>query len=160
MLDSNMDKKSQQYLESYLSSLPDNVAKRYHSFSSDYFCADEYNANVCADLILRGEKRASCSMEYWYSNEGEAMPEVGHLQVVTDWNGNPICIIEITEVSLCKYNEVTADFASAEGEGDKTLDWWRKAHWDFFSKECSELNIQPKEDMLLVLEHFKVVFHD
>ncbi|EQB0500677.1 ASCH domain-containing protein [Vibrio alginolyticus] len=152
-----MDERSKSYLEQYLSSLPDEVASTYTSFSADYFCADEYNANLCADLILKGEKTATCSLDIWYSEQGETMPEVGHLMVVTNWNGEPVCIVEITSVSKCKYNEVTAEFAASEGEGDKSLSWWRKAHWDFFSKECEERNIKPSEDMLLVLERFKLV---
>ncbi|WP_447957000.1 ASCH domain-containing protein [Vreelandella sp. EE7] len=153
-----MEERSQAYLNKYLNSLPSETAEKYTSFSADYFCADEYNANVCADLILRGEKRASCSLECWYSHEGEPMPEVGHLQVVTDWEGNPVCIIELTSVSKCKYSDVTAAFAAEEGEGDKSLKWWREAHWEFFSLECSELSIEPTEDMLLVLERVKVVY--
>ncbi|EGQ9279706.1 ASCH domain-containing protein [Vibrio vulnificus] len=153
-----MEERIQTYLSEYLSSLPSETAEKYTSFSTDYFCADEYNANVCADLILRGEKRASCSLEYWYSHEGEPMPEVGHLQVVTNWDGKPICIIELTSVSKCKYSDVTEEFAAEEGEGDKSLKWWREAHWKFFGLECDELGIEPTEDMLLVLERFKVVY--
>ncbi|MGD1502965.1 ASCH domain-containing protein [Vibrio harveyi] len=153
-----MDEVSKSYLEQYLSSLPDDVASKYTSFSADYFCADEYNANVCADLILKGEKTATCSLDIWYSEQGETMPEVGHLMVVTNWDGEPKCIVEITSVTQCKYSEVTAEFAASEGEGDKTLAWWRKAHWNFFAKECEELNISPSEDMLLVLERFKRVY--
>ncbi|MCD1418485.1 ASCH domain-containing protein [Vibrio vulnificus] len=161
-----MDERSRVYLEEYLNSLPDEVASKYTSFSSDYFCADERNANLCAELILRGEKRASCSLDYWYSEKGEPMysekgepmPVVGHLQVVTNWDGIPICIIEMTSVTKQKYNEVTPEFAALEGEGDKTLAWWREAHWNFFSRECVELGISPSEDMLLVLEQFKVVY--
>ncbi|ASG01729.1 ASCH domain-containing protein [Vibrio anguillarum] len=153
-----MEERIQTYLSEYLSSLPSETAEKYTSFSADYFCADEYNANVCADLILRGEKRASCSLEYWYSHEGEPMPEVGHLQVVTNWDGKPICIIELTSVSKCKYSDVTEEFVAEEGEGDKSLKWWREAHWKFFGLECDELGIEPTEDMLLVLERFKVVY--
>ncbi|MFA0678261.1 ASCH domain-containing protein, partial [Vibrio sp. 10N.222.51.A6] len=40
----------------------------------------------------------------------------------------------------------------------KTLEWWREAHWNFFSRECEELKISPSEDMLLMLERFKVVY--
>ncbi len=130
-----MDKRSQQYLETYLGTLPAESRSKYTSFSAEYFCADEYNANLCAQLILHGEKRASCSMDYWYSHEGEKMPEVGHLQVVTGRQGNPVCIVEITSVSRCKYSDVPESFAEEEGEGDKSLAWWRKAHWNFFSKE-------------------------
>lgn len=153
-----MDERSKVYLAGFLHSLPIEVAEKYTSFSADYFCADEYNANICADLIRRGEKQASCSMKHWYSYEGEAMPEVGHLLVVTNWDGKPVCIVEITSVTECRYCDVSAEFAAAEGEGDKTLDWWREAHWAFFSAECEELGIEPAEDMMLVLEHFKVVY--
>ncbi len=153
-----MEKRSQAYLNQYLNSLPQDKAQKYTSFSADYFCADEHNANLCADLVLRGEKQASCSLEYWYSHKNEPMPQQGHLQVVTNWDGEPICIIEVTSVTKCQYNHVTAEFAAQEGEGDKTLSWWRKAHWDFFSMECDELGIEPSEDMLLVLEQFKVVY--
>ncbi len=78
--------------------------------------------------------------------------------MVTNWDGEPICIIEITSVSSCRFNEVTEEFAASEGEGDKSLEWWRKAHWTFFSRECETLGIEPSKDMLLVLEHFKVVY--
>ena len=153
-----MDERCSAYLQAYLDSLPLDVAKNYKTFSADYFCADEYNANECADLIVRGEKQASCSMKHWYSHEGEPMPEIGHLQVVTNWDGIPMCIIEITSVTECQYCDVDAEFAAAEGEGDKSLSWWRDAHWAFFSAECEELGIAPTEDMLLVLERFKVVY--
>ncbi|PNH83304.1 ASCH domain-containing protein [Vibrio diazotrophicus] len=153
-----MESRSQLFLEQYLNSLPVEIAQQYTSFSCDYFCADEYNANVCADLILKGEKTASCSMDYWYSHKGETKPETGHLLVVTDWEGEPKCIVEITSVEKCRYKDVTQEFAAAEGEGDKTLAWWREAHWHFFSLECEELGIEPTEDMLLVLERFKVVY--
>ncbi|MGD8233535.1 ASCH domain-containing protein [Vibrio sp. TRT 1302] len=153
-----MDERSQAYLNQYLNSLPAERAAQHTSFSSDYYCNDEYNANLCADLILRGEKRASCSMEYWYRHEGEPMPQVGHLQVVTDWQGNPVCIVEISSVSTSRYCDVSAEFAAEEGEGDKSLQWWREAHWNFFSKECAELGIEPTQEMMLVLERFKVVY--
>lgn len=153
-----MEEQYQCYLNEYLKSLPAQLANKYTSFSAGYFCADEYNANICAELILRGKKRASCSMDYWYSHMGESRPQVGHLHVVTDWQGLAVCIIEITAVNQCKYNAVSAEFASDEGEGDQSLRWWREAHWDFFTQECNELGIEPTQDMLLVLETFKVVY--
>ncbi|MBM7035058.1 ASCH domain-containing protein [Vibrio ulleungensis] len=153
-----MDSRSKAYLERYLSSLPLDVAKQYTSFSADYFCADEHNANVCADLVVQGDKQATCSLEYWYSQKGELRPAVGHLQVVTRWDGEPVCIIETMSVSESRFCDVDEAFAAAEGEGDKSLAWWREAHWRFFSDECRELDIKPAETMLLLLERFKVVY--
>lgn len=153
-----MEEKSQIYLNKYLNSLSEIERKKYQSFSSDYFCADEHNANLCAELIRSGQKTATCSLNYWYVSEKELMPVNGHLQVVVDWNGEPICIIEIDSVETCKYNEVSAEFAYAEGEGDRSLKWWRETHWHYFATECSAFNIAPSEDMVLVLERFHVVY--
>ncbi len=153
-----MEERSQNYLNQYLGSLTDRKRKKYQSFSSDYFCGDESNANLCAELIRIGQKTATCSLYHWYESGEEVMPAVGHLQVVVAWYGKPVCIIEIDSVEMCQYNEVTAEFAHAEGEGDRSLEWWREAHWRFFAAECSELNIQLNEDMVLVLERFHVVY--
>ena len=153
-----MEEQSQAYLDKYLNSLTEPEREKYQSFSSDYFCADEQNANLCAELIRVGQKTATCSLYHWFESGEEPMPTVGHLQVVVDWEGKPICIIEVDSVELCKYNQVSADFAFAEGEGDRSLKWWREAHWTFFVDECSEAAIQPNEEMLLVLERFHVVY--
>ena len=114
--------------------------------------------NLCAELILIGQKVATCSLNVWYESGEEQMPAIGHLQVVVDWNGKPICIIETDSVEMCKYSDVTAEFAYAEGEGDRSLEWWQKTHWDYFAKECEELSIRPNESMMLVLERFHVVY--
>lgn len=153
-----MNKVQQEYLNKYLDQLSSEQRAKHQNVNADYFCADEENANLCAALILRGEKTATCSMKYWYESGIESMPAVGTLQVVTDWKGNPTSIIEITEVSECQFSEVTAEFAAAEGEGDKSLAWWRKAHWAFFADECREQGLQPSEAMVLVLERFRVVY--
>ncbi|MDW2112885.1 ASCH domain-containing protein [Vibrio sp. 1731] len=153
-----MDARAKDYLEQFLELLSPEQREAVPSVSADYYCADEYNANVCADLVRIGQKTASCSLELWYREHGETMPQLGHLQVVTNWDGDPVCVIRITDVSTCKYEDVTAEFAFAEGEGDRTLNWWRDAHTAFFKAECDELNIDWHEKRTLVLERFEVVY--
>ena len=152
-----MDARSKKFLQEYLDSLSPGESQKYTSFRSGYFCADEYNANICSDLVRAGVKTATCSLKHWYTDGDEEMPRVADLQVVTNWDGEPRSIIEITSVTDCRYSDVDEAFAVAEGEGDRTLAWWREAHWDFFSKECQELAIEPSLEMMLVLERFRVV---
>ena len=96
-------------------------------------------------------------MKYWVESGQAPMPEVGHLHVVTDWEGAPTSIIQVTEVEEASFSDVSAEFAHAEGEGDRTLEWWRRVHWDYFSGECAGIGIEPSEDMVLVLESFRLV---
>lgn len=86
------------------------------------------------------------------------MPQVGRLSVVLDWDQNPICIIKLTSVEVCPFNQVSEAFAYAEGEGDRTYQWWKQAHLRFFEWYANELNITFSEYDDLVLERFEKVF--
>ena len=85
---------------------------------------------------------------------------VGGHSIVTDFDGNPQCVIETKEVRHLRFSEVDAEFAFAEGEGDRTLDYWRKAHANFFTECCDELNIEFNESMLICRKRFRKVFPD
>jgi uncharacterized protein YhfF len=155
-----MDSNSKTYLENFLSSLPVEDSHRNAKADSYYFCSDEESANHLASLVVQGEKQATASLLWSYEAENEPLPEVGQLSVITNWDGEPQCIVEITEVEIKPYNEVTAEFAFIEGEGDKSLEYWRRVHWEFFSMECEEIGKEPSEEMLVILEKFKVIWKE
>ena len=124
-------------------------------------CDAETNADRCAELVLQGEKRATASLLLWaYETDDEPLPTIGQLAVVTNWAGIPQCIIQITTVDIRPFDEVDAAFAREEGEGDTSLDFWRKEHWKVFSEECQELGKTPYAKMPVILERFKVVFRE
>lgn len=75
-----------------------------------------------------------------------------------DSNDEAICIIEITKVDIVPFKDVSADHAFKEGEGDKTLEWWRKALIDFFKPYFEEFGLMFSEDSRIVLEEFQVVY--
>lgn len=55
------------------------------------------------------------------------------------------------------YNEVTAEYAAIEGEGDGSLEYWRSAHWAFFSRECKRIGREPVETMPVVCSVFELL---
>ena len=151
-----MDPRAKDYFNKFISTLPEKDQGILPFIDSYYFCADEESANLCADLVLRGDKRATAGLKWSYDAEGESLPEVGQLNVITNWDGVPQCIVEVTSVEVMPFNEVSADFAYEEGEGDKSLESWRRVHWKFFSLECEEIGKEPTDDMPVVLEKFKI----
>lgn len=153
-----MKSQTKLYLNHYLFSLNESFRRRCTSFHADYFCATEKEANICADLVVKGEKTATCSLKYWYEVADEPTPTVGHLQVVLNWQGEPQCIIETTEVFETPFHAVTPEFAFQEGEGDKSLEHWKASHIDFFQKECQQEDVVFDESMILVCERFKKVY--
>ena len=115
-------------------------------------------ADELGQLVYDGLKTATCGALWEYEYDGEALPQVGELEIVLDGQDRPICVTEITEVMIKPYNLVEADFAYAEGEDDRTLEAWRREHWKFFSRVLPRIGRVPEETMPLVCQRFQVIF--
>lgn len=113
-------------------------------------------ADELAALVLQGTKRATASAHWAYEAEGEALPRPGDLSIVTDGSGTPRCVIETRSVEVVPFHDVGAAFAHAEGEGDRSLAYWRRAHRAFFTRECAAAGREFSESMLVVCERFEV----
>lgn len=104
--------------------------------------------DALADLIKQGIKTASCAR---FDKDSET-PKVGQRMVVLNSKKIRICIIEITKTEIMPFDQISEKFAFLEGEGDRTLSFWRKEHQRFFA---SHNKFSP--DMLLLCEYFKVI---
>ncbi|TPM40150.1 ASCH domain-containing protein [Mesorhizobium sp. B2-3-4] len=102
-------------------------------------------------LVLSGRKTATCGALRDYGG-AEPVPEVGRRDVVLDGNGRRAAVIETVEAIVRRFDEVDADFARDEGEGDLSYDYWRDAHRAYF-----ERNGGFSPDMELVCERFRLV---
>lgn len=126
--------------------------------TSYYFCDNEEDADELAKLVVSGKKRATASSVLYYEYEKEPLPQVGDLNIITDFFNQPICIVETTKVNIVLFKEVTPEMAALEGEGDLSLEYWRDGHRRFFSREYEEIGEEFSEDMPVVFEQFKVVY--
>jgi uncharacterized protein YhfF len=123
-----------------------------------HFCNDQPGADELARLVLAGKKTATAGLLWSYESEGSAVPQPGDLSIITLWNEEPVCIIETTSTHVIPFNEVPASFAYDEGEGDRSLAYWKKVHQIFFSEECISIGKTPEPDMPVVCENFQVVY--
>ena len=122
------------------------------------FGDNEAMATRLADLVVRGSKIATASLFWAYEHEGEQLPRVGDRSIVSDLGlTQPLAAIETTEVRTGPFSSVDADFAHAEGEGDRSIAYWRRVHWAFFSSECARLGRAPHEHMPVVFERFRLL---
>jgi uncharacterized protein YhfF len=113
-------------------------------------------ANRLAMLVREGVKTATCSALWTYEEGQKPLPRRGDHSVVLDGNRNPVAIIETVDVFISPFNEVPESFAYDEGEGDRSLAYWRQAHRNYFSRQPFK-NQSFDERMPLVCERFKVV---
>jgi uncharacterized protein YhfF len=90
------------------------------------------------DLVLRGQKRATAGLRIEYEVDGEPLEHVGEVLAVLGNDGEPVGTIEVTQVDVVPFDQVTWEFADAEGEGFTDIDDWRAQHrsfWEGFSAE-------------------------
>jgi uncharacterized protein YhfF len=111
-------------------------------------------ATRLAALVLDGPKRATTSRLADYAEDGEPLPAPGDLGVVLDGTGMPVCIIRTTSVEIRPYGDVDEAFAWDEGEGDRSLAFWRDAHERFFAAAGTPIDALTP----LVLERFEKVW--
>ena len=116
------------------------------------------DADFLADLVLRGEKTATASAYDLYSLEAEPLPQKGTFDVILDSQNQAVCIVEITKVSIQSFNQVSAQHAFKEGEGDKSLAYWRQVHEDFFTDCLGEAGLTFRPESKVVLEEFRKVY--
>ena len=79
---------------------------------------------------------------------------VGKQWVVLGGSGIPVAVIETVELTQRRFDEVDGAFADDEGEDDRTLTSWRRAHQNYFRRQGT---FAP--DMLLYCERFRLVAH-
>lgn len=126
--------------------------------SSWHFCDNEQDANTCAALVLQGQKRATSPSLWYFESRGEPLPKAGDLHVITNWIGEAQCIIRTTHVEIVPLNEISEAHAAAEGEGDSTLEWWHRVHWEYYHRELEGTGFRPRQDMPIVCEYFERVY--
>lgn len=110
------------------------------------------------DLVLKGIKTATSSAYDLYIEENIDIPKVNDYSVLLDSNNNALCIIRNIKVSIKSFDEVDEEFAYKEGEGDKSLAYWRKVHEEFFTNELKTINKEFNNKIKVVLEEFELVY--
>ena len=146
------------YWRSYLQALPADSPERDGRYEAEAWGDSPELADELGALIADGTKTATCSALWEYEADGSPLPEVGARVVVLGGEGEPLCIVETTEVEVRPYDEIDAGFAREEGEGDRSLEYWREAHWRFFSRTLPRIDKGPAPDMPLVCERFRVIY--
>ena len=117
------------------------------------FGSDPKTATDLGLLVRDGPKRATASLRSAYE-PGESLPAEGELSVILDGAGAPLCVIRATDVEIRRFGDVDEEFAWTEGEGDRSLAYWRSAHVEFFASQ----GVAVSDDDDVVLERFELLW--
>lgn len=146
----------------YLATINESIEATEKTYEAWSFCSGGKIGDQLATLVLEGKKKATASLYCLYELEAEEdeIPKVGDLSIILDGNDVAKCVIETKDVQLVPFNQVTENFAAAEGEGDLSLEYWKTEHQKYFTEELKEYGKSFDENMLVVCESFEVVYTD
>lgn len=113
-------------------------------------------AESLGKLVVDGVKTASTSGYRLY--ESGPIPKEGDISIITDNHHHPICTIKNTTVKTIAFNEITEEDVRKEGEGDLSLDSWKRDHQQFLTPYYQKyLGIDFTESEIIVHEEFQVI---
>lgn len=150
-----MNPAAQTYWQTWRDLNPDAPEMPYECF---HFCDNREDADICADLVVQDIKRATAASVVELELIGVRQPVVGDVSVVTRWDGTPVAIIRTTRIAIRRLDDVDEAFARREGEGDKTLSWWRTAHDAYYRRVLEPAGIAVDGDLLIICEDFERIF--
>lgn len=100
------------------------------------------------DLVAKNRKHGTCCL---YERD-DSMSKPGEINVIYN-SKNQELVVKITGVRKSRFCDVDASWAKAEGEGDLSLEYWRRVHLEFFTK--GNPNFKPTD--MLELNEFELI---
>ncbi len=97
--------------------------------------------------VLEGKRTATT-----YLYEDDEKYKENDISILTDINGNDVCLIQTKKIIITTFKNITWDLAVLEGKNN-SLDDWRKEHYNFFKKINPDFN----KDTKVVFEIFEVI---
>lgn len=140
------------FWEEFLRSYPQYKDKTYSVWR---FGVD---ATELSNLVIKGVKTASTSPFRLYEIDNEELPKVEDLNIVLDGDKTPVCVIKHIKVYRVFFKDITEEHAFKEGEGDRTLEYWRKEHYKFFTPLFESYDLEFTDDEIMVCEEFECLF--
>ncbi|MFC4403604.1 ASCH domain-containing protein [Gracilibacillus xinjiangensis] len=122
------------------------------------FGSNKQHADELGQLVLEGKKTATASNYRLYELHSEPLPYPGLHNIILNGNGEPMAIIKTTSIEVRPFDEVGEEHAYLEGEGDRTLAYWRNVHEDFFKREYDEINEDFHYKIPVVCERFELIY--
>lgn len=121
------------------------------------FGANEKDAAAACEKICCGAKKAEIYPKNGYRCAMSGAPEPGDLNIVTDWKGEAVALIETAGIRLVKLGEMTDALCALEGDC-AALEEWQEKRMPSIRAEAEELGLAFDDRLELIVEEFRLVY--
>jgi len=144
--------------QTYLRHAGQDPATTEWSYVADAFADTPELRDELVNLVAAGRKRATASSVMELEAAGQPLPKVGDHLVVLDSRGVARCVVRTTKITIRPFEDVPPSFAAREGEGDGSLEFWKREHWAYFERVLATFGLAPSPTMDIVCEEFEMVY--
>jgi len=149
-----MNDKIKEYWKSFCKEKNIPLDTKYEAWS---FGNTKEMADELVDLVNKGIKTATTGAYDLYE-EDEEIPKVGEYNIILNGSDEPICITVTRGVYILEYNVISSNHAFLEGEGDRSYEYWKRVHDEFFKEEFKNVGKEFYEQAPMVCEVFEKVY--
>lgn len=132
------------------------------SLGDDYWVrrigGNRETVDIILDLVLKGDKCGTFGVRLLQERQPEITPTLGGDAVLVDMDGKPHGIIKTTQLTPVPYKDITEEHLGVEGPGARKLDVWQNIHWPYWTSLLEKHDLEPSEDMIIVVEHFDLMY--
>ena len=79
---------------------------------------------------------------YILGGEEDPLPQSGDYSVILNSKDEAVCVIQTTKTTVVPFDEVSKEHAYKEGEGDRSLAYWRDVHEEIIAEELAETQLE------------------
>lgn len=91
-------------------------------------------------------------------NSLDEIPEAGDYSIILTDSGEAVCVIRTYDVYIRAFGDVPPFHGYSEGEGDRSLLYWREVHKRAFAPDLAERGIEFTDETQIVCERFSVEY--
>lgn len=140
----------QYFADNNLSKTDDKLRYLEHNFVE--------NADREKHKLLSGEMRAVFKVNAWLNAQAiEPLGKNGIL-VLADAYGQAFAVVEIADIEIVKYGDVTPKLAAAFQIGDGSVQGWKNCCAEFLNNECSQLKVDFDEDTEILVTWIDLIY--
>lgn len=145
------------YWKNYLEAFPE-LKKAKDIFVSAGYAGNPDITDELLKLYMAGKKTAGSSLVEDFVTAGDPLPKVGNYWIYLNSVGEASCILKTVKIVTHKFKDVPIEVAIAEGEGDLSLEYWRKVHSELYTPYLEAWGIKDLNDATVITEFFSIVY--
>lgn len=140
--------------------VPDAGPDAGDEYRARYASGNPKFAEIIMDLILTEQKRGLFGLDLLQKAQPELAPTLGGVMMLVDYDGKPRGAVKTTDITPVPYKDITEDHLAVEGPDARTLSVWQKIHWPYWTQMLEPLGLKPSEDMIVIIEQFKLIYSE